>query len=169
MDKTITTALMIVISMVMALMLYNVAYPAVAEGGDAITSMTGRTEDRMRTQITIVHGSSELDNDGWWQDTNSNGEFEVFFWVKNTGETRVVALDELDVFFGPEGNYTRIPHQSDAVSFPYWTWQLENASEWVQSSTLRITIHYGLALSQGQYFIKVTLPNSIRAESFLGM
>ena len=53
MDKVITTAMLIVISMVMALMLFNIAYPAIIEGGDAIVSMAGRVEDRMRSQIAI--------------------------------------------------------------------------------------------------------------------
>lgn len=170
MDKAITTALLIVISMMMALMLFNVAYPAVVDGGDAITSMAYKAEERMKSQISIVHAAGELDNIGWWQDTNGNGVFEVFLWVKNIGNSRIIAVDSLDVFFGPEGNFTRIPHESIAGgSFPRWSWQLENASEWTPTATLQIAIHYQAALSQGRYFMKVIVPSGTMTEDFLGL
>jgi archaellum component FlaG (FlaF/FlaG flagellin family) len=170
MDKAITTALFIVISMILALMLFNVAYPAIVEGGDSINSMADRAEERMRTQVAIVHAAAEIDNSGWWQDTNGNGDVDVFVWVKNIGDTRIIALEHTDVFFGPEGNFTRIPHESVAGgSYPYWTGEVENASEWEPSATLKITIHYNTTLSQGRYFNKVTLPNGIWDEYFLSI
>ncbi len=170
MDKTITTALLIIISMVTALMLFNVAYPAIVEGGAAITSMVGRAEDRMRSQITIIHAGAELDSNGWWQDSNGNGQFEVFLWVKNVGDIRITALDSLDIFFGPEGNFARIPHQSVAGGgYPYWTWEVENASEWTPTATLRITVRYNFALSSGRYFAKVTTPAGVHDDYFLGI
>jgi hypothetical protein len=170
MDKAITTALLIVISMTMVLMLFNVAYPAVVDGGDAITSMAYQAEERMRSQISIIHATGELDNIGWWQDTNGNGVFEVFVWVKNTGDARILAVDSVDVFFGPEANFTRIPHESAAGgSYPYWSWQVENATEWTPTATLQIAIHYQAALPQGRYFMKVTVPSGASDEDFLGL
>ncbi|NDJ86935.1 MAG: hypothetical protein GYB66_13720 [Chloroflexi bacterium] len=170
MDKSITTALLIVISMIMALMLFNVAYPAIVEGGDAINSMANRTDERMKSQITFIHAAGELDSSGWWQDVNGNGTFEVMLWVKNIGASRIIALDNLDLFFGPEGNFVRIPHQSTAGgAYPYWTWQIESGTDWVPTATLRITIHYDVPLSQGRYFTKVTVPNGAAAEYFLGL
>lgn len=170
MDKSITTALLIVISMVMALMLFNVAYPAVVQGGDAITGMAARTEDRMRSQIAIIHAAGELDSSGWWQDTNGSGDFEVFAWVKNIGDTRITALESTDVFFGPEGNFARIPHQSAAGgSFPYWSGQIENDTVWGPNATLRITVHYSAPLAAGRYFMKVTIPTGVSDEYTLSM
>ncbi len=64
MDKTITTALLIVISMVTAVALFNAAYPAVIKGGDAITSMANRADDRMQSQIAIIHMAGEQDSQG---------------------------------------------------------------------------------------------------------
>ncbi|MFW5691003.1 MAG: hypothetical protein ACOCXZ_00770 [Chloroflexota bacterium] len=170
MDKTITTALMIVISMVLALMLFNVAYPAVVEGGDAIASMGRRAEDRLRTQIRVIHAAAEMDGDGNWQDSNGSGRFEAFVWVKNIGSARIPGIDTLDVFFGPEGNFTRIPHQSDADgAFPHWSWQVENATEWTPTATLRITVHYATTPSMGRYFIRVTTPGGVSDEYYMGM
>ncbi|MCB9451233.1 MAG: hypothetical protein H6672_07320 [Anaerolineaceae bacterium] len=170
MDKTITTALLIVISMVMALMLFNTAYPAIIEGGDAISSMANRTEDRMRSQVSVIHAAGELDSSGWWQDANGNGDFEVFIWVKNVGSTRITALEQMDVFFGPEGNFARIPHQTESGgSYPYWTWEIENAAEWVPTATLKISIHYLLPLSPNRFFVKIAIPNGVSDDLFMSM
>jgi archaellum component FlaG (FlaF/FlaG flagellin family) len=157
-DKVITTTLLIAVSMVMALVLFNIAYPAIVEGGDAISSMANRVEDRMKTQIAIIHTAGELDDSGAWQDTNGNGDFEVFIWVKNVGTTRILALERSDVFFGPEGNFVRIPHQSAAGgAYPYWTGQVEGDNTWSPTTTVKITIHFSAPLAPGRYFSKVTV------------
>ncbi|MBZ0275989.1 MAG: hypothetical protein K8I60_07590 [Anaerolineae bacterium] len=170
MDKTITTALFIVISMVMALMLFNIAYPAIIQGGDAITSMADRAEERMRSQIAVIHAAGELDNAGWWQDTNGNGDFETFVWVKNVGAARITSIEQMDVFFGPEGNFSRIPHQSQAGgAYPFWTEELENADAWTPTATLKISIHYQFPLTSNRYFVKVIIPNGVWDEFFLSM
>jgi hypothetical protein len=170
MDKAITTVFLIVISMVLAMMLFNAAYPAISDSSSALLSMAERADDRYSSQVKIIHAAGELDSDGWWQDTNGNGYFETFVWVKNVGATRVIALDQIDVFFGPEGNFSRIPHQSDAGgSYPYWDWQLENASEWTPTATLKIAIHHSFPLTAGRYFLKVTIPNGVSDDYYLGM
>jgi hypothetical protein len=170
MEKAISTAFFIIISMIMALMLFNAAYPAIVEGGDSIIRMADRAQTRMMSQIAIVHGTGELDAAGWWQDTNSSGEFDIFLWVKNIGSSRVTALETLDVFFGTEGNFVRIPHQDAAGgSYPYWSAVVENGGDWEPSSTLCITVHYNAALPSGRYFAKVTTPTGISDEFYLGI
>jgi hypothetical protein len=170
MDKTITTALLIIISIVMALVLFNAAYPAIMRGGDAISNMTNRASDRMKSQIVIVHMAGELDSRGQWQDTNANSLFDVFLWVKNIGTSPITAIERMDVFFGREGNFVRIPYQGDAGgSYPYWVWQVENGAEWTPTATLKITIHYPSPLASGRYFAQVTVPNGVSDEQFLGL
>ncbi len=170
MDKAITTALLIVISMIMSVLLFNAAYPAVTKGGESINSMTTHVTDRMKSQINIIHASGELDDTGFWQDTNSNGQFEVFIWVKNVGEARIDAIEQTDFFFGPEGNFARIPYSVDnSKGFPYWTWTIENAAQWDPNATLKITVHYGVPLTTGRYFAKVSTVSDANAEYFMGM
>lgn len=170
MDKSITTALLIIVSMIMVLMLFNVAYPAIVESGDAIANMTNRADSRMRSQVKIIHAAGELDYTGTWQDINANGEFDVFIWVKNVGASRLTGLEQVDVFFGPEGNFTRIPHQNESGgSTPYWTFEIENAAEWTPTATLKISLHYQFPAASGRYFVKVVLPNGISDDDFLGM
>lgn len=169
MDKPISTALLIVVSMIMVLMLFNVAYPAVISGGDAITSMTHRVQDQMETDIRIIHASGELDSSGWWNDTNSNGTFNAFIWVKNTGANRIIGYENLDVFFGPEGNLARIPHQSAAAGYPYWTVRIENDTSWAPTATLCIELHFTMPLASGRYFTLITTPDGTTDEYTLGI
>lgn len=170
MDKTITTALLIVIGMVMAVTLFNVAFPAVQSSSDAMANMASRADDRLRTQAVIIQASGELDSDGWWQDSNNNGYFDVFVWVKNVGSVTIDPLSSVDVFFGPEGDFVRIP--SDAIakgSFPNWSSDFENATQWTPSATLLITIHYESPLSSGRYYVKVSLPDGDSVDYFMGL
>ena len=171
MDKTIVTALLIIVGMILVVALFNVAYPAIIQGGDAVTSMANNMADQMKNGISLIHASGELDANNTWTDPNGNALFEVYGWVKNIGSARIIGLDRVDVFFGPEGNFTRIPYQSEAAgSYPYWTYTVENVSEWVPTGTLQIAIHYQPpALSAGRYFLKVSLPNGVSADYFLGL
>lgn len=170
MDKAITTALFIVVSMILVIMLFNAVYPAVQQGSDAVTSMAYDVSDRMRHQFSVIHASAELPDGVLWQDSNSNGLYDVFAWLKNTGDVRIPALDRLDVFFGREGNFVRIPYKADASTpYPNWTWSVENDTEWVPTATLQIVVHYQVALSTGRYYLKVTLPNGMSSDYFLGI
>jgi archaellum component FlaG (FlaF/FlaG flagellin family) len=169
MDKTISTALMIVVTMVMTLMLFNAAYPAITQSSDAIANMSYRASEQLKTAVTIVQGGAELDKNGWWQDNNANGLFDVTVWIKNTGTTRITALDRMDVFLGPQGNFTRIPYKDEAnANDPRWSWQIENAPEWSPSATLRITIQYTAPLTQGHYYFKLVLPDGNEVSEIVG-
>ena len=59
---------------------------------------SAKVDDRLRSDIEIIHAVGELDSGGAFADTNANGRFEIFVWVKNVGDTRVLSLDEIDVF-----------------------------------------------------------------------
>jgi len=170
MDKIVTTALLIVISMVLAMVLFNAAYPAIVSGGDAITSMSHRQADQLKSQIAIIEEAGELDSSGNWVDSNGNGQFDVFVWVKNIGATSIAPIESTDVFFGMEGNYARIPFQTYAGNgYPYWSWTVENGSTWGPTATLKIDIHYNAALSPGRYYTKITTLTGASDENFLGM
>jgi archaellum component FlaG (FlaF/FlaG flagellin family) len=170
MDKAITTALFIVVSMILVIMLFNAVYPAIQQGSDSIASMAYNVSDRMRHEFSVVHASAELPDGVLWQDSNGNGLFDVLTWVKNTGNVTIPAIDRVDVFFGREGNYTRIPYQVDgSTPYPNWTSNVENDTVWVPTATLQIAIHYQVALATGRYYLKVTLPNGMSSDYFLGI
>jgi hypothetical protein len=170
MEKTIVTAFMVIISIVVSVMVYNAIYPAAVEGSAALRNMGSRMDERIQSQIAIVHAVGELDQNGNWQDTNGDNDFNVFIWSKNIGSIRISAISQVELFFGPEGNFTRIA-QGDATGgvYPYWEWQLENDQNWDPTSTLKITIHASSPMPSGRYFIKLVLPNGLSEEYFFSL
>ena len=170
MDKAIVSSFMIIAAIVSAVMVFNVVFPAIGQSSDAMLTMKTRIDRRLKSQIQIVHITGELDRSGLWQDTNGNGQFDVFAWVKNTGSLRIAPVENLDVFFGPEGNFARIPHQNEAGgSYPYWTSHVENASAWNPAATLKITIVHSSVLASDRYFLRVVTPNGLDADDFFGL
>ena len=169
MDKTIVTGFMIVVSVVATIMLFNALYPAIQQSSDAMIAMKSRLDDRLAHDIELVHGTGELNSGGLWQDVNGDSNFDIYLWVKNIGSARVVPVEKIDLFVGPEGNFVRIPHQSNAGGvMPYWTYTIENDSEWNPTATLAIEVHYGVTLSSGRYFAKIVLPNGVTSDFFFG-
>lgn len=170
MDKTITTAFMVIVSVVASVMVFNALYPAIVQSNNAMIIMKSRLDDRLQSEVEIIHASGELDGSGAWQDVNGDGRFNSFIWVKNIGASRISALERIDLFYGPEGNFSRIPHQNNAGgSFPYWTASLENDTEWNPTATLKITIHYSSALPTGRYYIRIVTPNGIEDTYLTGL
>ena len=88
MEKTIVTAFMIIVSVVVSVMIYNTVYPAAVQSSSALRSMRDRMDDRIQTQVEIVQAIGEIDRNGNWQDTNGDGHFNVFIWIKNVGSSR---------------------------------------------------------------------------------
>lgn len=155
---------MVIISVIASVVVFNALYPAIVQSSDAMVDMQARMDDRLKSQVQIVHAVAELDRNGAWQDSNGDGDFDVTVWVKNVGSKRISAVEQTDVFFGPEGNFTRIPHQSTAGgSAPFWTYAVENDSVWNPTATLKIVIHFPVTLGTGQYFIKVVTHNGVES------
>jgi archaellum component FlaG (FlaF/FlaG flagellin family) len=169
MDKAITTALLIVISMVMSVALFNAAYPASIQAGDALARMADRSDDRLDSQIQIIHAAGELNTSGVWDDTNNDGDFNAFVWVKNVGSNAIAGLENMDVFFGPEGNFQRIPYRASGGSKPYWNYTIENGDTWSPTSTIEVTIHLNFTPDPGRFYFKAVAPNGVSDTLVFGM
>lgn len=169
MDRAITAILFTIAGIVSAVFVFNAIYPAANRGSSAIVSIAGKIEERIENYIEIIHSVGELDESGSWQDINGDGDFNVFIWIKNIGSNRITAIEESDLFFGQTGNFSRIPHVSDAAGKPYWEYVIENASEWMPAATIKITIHFPSTLSSGLYLIKFITPNGVSEESYFSM
>ena len=143
MDKVITTTFLIIVSVVCAVLVFNAVYPAVIQSSDAMTSMTIRVDDRLKSQIEIIHATGSGSN--------------AFIWVKNIGSLRIIPVESCDIFFGPEGNFARILHDDETEDLPYWEYEVEgNGSDWIPTTTLKITIHYDpLGSGTYRYFVKM--------------
>ena len=161
MDKVITTALLIIAGVVVTVMLYNVVYPAVIRSGDALTSRQRRIDERLDSQIEIIHATSPSDD-----------PLHAYAWVKNIGSSRIAAIERCDVFFGPEGAFSRIPYDDEGSR--YWTCEVVNDIDWEPMATLQITITITTddsfyPLSEGVYYVKVGLPNGVSDEDYFSI
>jgi archaellum component FlaF (FlaF/FlaG flagellin family) len=150
-DKTIVTALLIIAGVVSVVLVFNTIYPAVLQSGNAIVGRGKRIDEHLQSQIEIVHAVA-------YGDVTK----VVYVWVKNVGSLSIGAVEQCDVFFGPEGNFTRIPYGEGAS---HWTYTVENGTNWTSTATVKITIDYQDYLVNGQrYFVKVVLPNGVSDE-----
>lgn len=149
MDKTIVTALLVIAGVISAVFVYNSIYPAVVQSSDAMTSMERRMDERLKSQVEIVHAAKS--------------GAQVLVWAKNVGSMRVIGVESCDVFFGPEGAFSRIPY---GVGTPHWEYVVENGTEWTPTATVKITIVDYSPLSSGRYFVKVVLPNGVSDEYY---
>ena len=158
MDKAITTALLIIAGVVCMIFVFNSVYPMVSRSSSAMVSMAEKIDDRMKSRINIVHAA------------NTANRTSIYIWTKNVGTTRIVSIEESDVFFGQEDNFSRIPYVDDAEgSYPRWDYTLENDTEWLTGATLKITITYDADPGAGTYFAKVVIPNGISDEYYFSM
>ncbi|MDD5093381.1 MAG: hypothetical protein PHV74_03240 [Dehalococcoidia bacterium] len=179
MDKAIITVLLIIAGVVCVTVMFNGIFPAITKGSDAVVSMASQVDDRIKSQVSIVHAVSEYDPDspGEWNDVNGNGSFDVFAWVKNVGDSRILAVNGCDVFFGAEGNFQRISHDDYVSSgFPYWQDTIEDtATEWGRGETLKITIVFADSFASSgmaagtTYLMKVIIPNGISDEIYFSL
>ena len=147
-------------SVVSAVLVINSVYPAIVRSGNSLTRVAAKLDDRIESQIKVVYATAELDENGTWQDAGTVGKFDVDLWVKNIGVSRIIGIDQSDVFFGVEGDFARIPYVTDAAGgYPQWSYTIENGTEWKNSVTLNVTVLYSSSLTSDEYFLKVIAPN----------
>ncbi len=153
MDKAIITVFMIVAGVIAAVLVFNAAFPAIAQSNGALAGMTTRIDERLRSQIAVIHATKSPE----YADV-------ALIWVKNIGSSSIRPVERCDVFFGPEGGFQLIPYGSGD---PHWEYAVENDSYWKPTTTLRITVDLNYALTAGQrYFVKVVTPNGISSEYY---
>lgn len=165
MDKVLSTVLLVVAAVVTVVLVINAVYPAIGLSNSALTSASAKAADMVKSRVNIIHATGELDSGGTWQDTNSDGYFNIFIWVKNTGTVTIEDMKSGDVFIGSPGSWMRVPHTEYASGgYPNWSYVVENSSDWRQASTIQIKVDYASALPSGSYRVKIIIPNGISAE-----
>jgi flagellar protein FlaG len=134
----------------------NAVLPSVSRTSGALVSASGVVEDRIASQIDIVHA------------TGRNGNADASAWVKNIGASTIDPMARVDVFFGPSDDFQRIPQGTAGCVAPCWEYTFENATTvWEPTSTVRITIHASANLASGTtYYLKVVTPNGIADSKF---
>ena len=158
MDKAITTALLIIAGVVCTIFLFNAVYPMVNRSSQAMVSMSDTMDDRMKSRISIVHVASTADR------------LTSYVWVKNVGSTRIHNIEKCDIFFGQEGDFSRIPYEDDAgEAYPRWSYVIENGDQWINNITVKFTITFDSDPGAGTYFVKVVIPNGIETSDFFSV
>jgi flagellar protein FlaG len=134
----------------------NAVLPSVSRTSGALISASSSVEDRIASQIEIVHATG--------QTTSPNADV----WVKNTGAATVEPVTRVDVFFGPQDNFQRITYGDDSsCTAPCWYYSIENSSTWEPTATLHITVKTTANLSSSTtYYLKVVTPNGISDSKF---
>jgi archaellum component FlaF (FlaF/FlaG flagellin family) len=122
----------------------------------AMVNMTEKINNRMQSQIEII------------QATGSTSSDTVYIWAKNIGTSRIDAIEQSDLFLGPEGEADRIAYGGEAP-LPSWTYSIENGTEWGTGSTIKITVIFTDNLSPGTYTLKLVIPNGIQAEYYFSL
>jgi archaellum component FlaF (FlaF/FlaG flagellin family) len=148
-DKVIVTVLLIIAGVVCTMVIVNAVYPMITRSSGAIIDTASKIEDRIKSQVEII-GTADESSD-------------VHVWVKNVGASSIGGIEQCDIFFGPEGNFERIPYGEAGADKPYWNYTIENNSKWIPTATVKITIYLSSSPS-GNYFIKVVIPNGIADE-----
>jgi hypothetical protein len=137
---------------------FNSVYPMINRSSQAMTSMSEQVDERMKSRVNIVHAAS------------NTTRTVVYLWIKNVGTQRIVNIEQSDLFFGQEDDFEIVPYTTDAKgAYPYWTYQLENDTEWQTSATVKITIHYDTDPGAGTYYAKFIIPNGIFDEYYFSM
>lgn len=155
---------------------FNAIFPALTRSSGAIVTSSAKIDERLRSDIEVIHAVGELDSGGSFADSSpANGVFEIFVWVKNVGDTRIVSIENTDIFIGQIGSFTRIPHliEVEAGVYPRWSHDVEGTdddNELNPKDTMKITIDYDTSTqSQGSYDVKVTVPSGVTDEYFFSM
>ena len=146
MDKIIVTVLLIIGGLTAAFAVFNSVYPAVQRSGQSMSDAADDISDRITSRIEVIQvGANDTSVDAW---------------VKNVGTSRIIGIENSDIFFGTDGNISIIPFGDEYSSPPYWSYQLEgDNSQWGQAVTNGIVIHLTGLLQPDVYLFKMVLPN----------
>jgi archaellum component FlaG (FlaF/FlaG flagellin family) len=149
-DKIFVTAFLVIAGVISAVFAFNAIYPAIVQSSDAMTSMERRMDERLKSQIEIIHAA--------------RSGSDALIWVKNVGSVRLAPPEASDLFFGPQGNFARIPY---GTGLTHWEYVVENGDEWNPTATLKITVvNYAFSGPGARYFVKFVLPNGVDHEYF---
>ncbi len=143
MEKPVSTALFLIATVIASVAVMNTVIPAVGRGSSAILVSSAAASSRIKTDIEIVFASGDTTTD------------QLFFWVKNVGTEKIMGIDLSDFFLESPTAIKRIPYNSGAE---YWTYSIENGTQWHQGNTIKVTVEL-TAVETGLNTLKFIVPN----------
>ena len=151
MEKTITTALLVIASIVASVALINAVIPAAGRGSGALLVANSDAADRIKTDVDIVFASG-----------NTTGD-TITFWIKNVGSKIIKPVAESDIILTTPSTILRVPYTGSATQDPRWDYTIANGTEWSQAVTLEVTLHLSSG-STGLHKINMSVYNGVNAE-----
>ena len=159
MEKAITTALLVIASVIATIALTNAVIPAVQRGSGAVLAASSEVAGRVKTDLSIVVASGN---------TSST---EINVWVKNVGVQEVQAIDLSDLFLTTPTTIGRIDYSATCASDSpdCWSYAFEgSATAWIQATTIKVTVRL-TTLATGQHTIKFVVPNGASIEKIFSI
>lgn len=155
MEKAIATVMLTVAGIAAIVAVLNALMPAVYRTSGSLVASADSVDSRIGTQIEIVHA------------TGTAGSPTVEAWTKNIGGLAIQPIARVDVFFGPEDNFVRLPYGEEGCTSPCWYASIENDTIWNPTATLKITVEAAdILATDTTYYIKVVAPNGISDARF---
>ena len=151
MDKVITTALLMIASVVAALALINAVLPALGKSSSALATANGVAAARIRTDVDVIHSTGD-----------TAGTITV--WVKNVGAQVIHSVKDSDVIItkpAAAGGVKRLASVSGCTS-ECWDFTIEDsAADWSTAVTVKFTL--STTVTAGSYSVFMATPNGVSA------
>jgi len=149
MEKVITTALLLIASVIAATALINAVLPAANKSSGALLAANSVAADRIKTDIEIVHASGNDTSD------------KITLWVKNIGTKNIAPISASDLILTTPSDVLRLPYVSGCNS-ECWDYSVEDSgSDWKQSVTVKFTL--STSVTTGVYTITLSVVNAVSA------
>ena len=151
MEKVITTALLVIASIVAAIALINAVLPAIGKSSGALAAANSEAAARIKTDIDVIHATGD-----------TSGTITV--WVKNVGTQVIKSIKDSDVIVtkpAGAGGVKRLSYTSGCSS-ECWDYIIEDsASDWSRTDTVKFTL--STTVTSGSYTISIAAPNGVSA------
>ena len=159
MEKAITTALLVIASVIAAIALTNSVLPAVHRSTGAVLTSSAEVAGRVKTDLSIVFASG------------NTSTTEITFWAKNVGLQEIKATDKSDLFLTTPSTIKRIDYVAacSGGSPDCWSYAFEGgATDWIQATTIKVTVRLN-TLATGQHTVKLVVPNGVSVEKIFSI
>jgi len=158
--EAISAAIITIASVIAAAGFITTVYPSIIEAGAPVIASTHTLDDRIKTDITIIH------------EANNSGGTEVYIWIKNVGNNQIPSslIDNSDLFFGEQGDFMWIAYNGTRYVSSSWNYTIENSgnNKWGQGETIKVTINTtdNPVTSGKEYFVKFIMYNGVSDDDY---
>lgn len=153
MEKAITTAVLIIASIIAALALVNTVLPAMGKSSGALLIANKDAAERIKTDIEIITAVG---------DATAN---TITVWVKNIGTQVIKPVNASDVILtapSPNG-VKRLPYVSGCSSGECWDYAFEGgATDWIRAVTVKFTLRL-TDVTTGVHSVSISTFNAVSA------